>query len=257
MPGMAPVAVVTGASSGIGEAAARRLAHLGYQVHAGARRFDRLEALAREVPGIYPHPLDVTDAASVAAFASRLNAVDLLVNNAGNAFGLDPIESAPIERWQGMYELNVLGCLRMIQALLPHLRKSPCATIVQVGSIAGFEVYPGGAGYTASKHALDALTRTLRLELLGEPIRVCQIAPGLVWTEFARVRYEGDTEREAALYRGMTPLSAEDVAEAIVWVATRPRHVNVDLIRLQPLDQAGATRVHRRESPTMPEESER
>ncbi len=243
---MVSIAVVTGASSGIGRAAALALARAGFEVHAGARRFERLAILAAEAPGIRPYRLDVTDHESVARFASQLERVDLLVNNAGNAFGLDFVESAPIERWQRMFDLNVLGSLRMIQELLPQLRRSPNATIVQVGSIAGFQVYPGGAGYTASKHALDALTRTLRLELLGEPIRICQVAPGLVRTEFALVRYEGDKEREEALYQGMAPLQAEDVAEAIVWVATRPAHVNVDLLVIQPRDQAEATRVYRR-----------
>jgi NADP-dependent 3-hydroxy acid dehydrogenase YdfG len=243
------VAVVTGASSGIGKATAAALARAGFEVHAGARRFDRLEALASEVQGITPHHLDVTDDQSVLRFAECLERVDLLVNNAGNAFGLDSVESAPLERWQRMFDLNVLGSLRMIQALLPKLRRSPLATIVQVGSIAGFEVYPGGAGYTASKHAVNALTRTLRLELLGEPIRVCQVAPGLVRTEFALVRYDGDRTREEALYQGMTPLLAEDVAEAILWIAERPAHVNVDLLVLKPRDQAEATRVYRREKP--------
>jgi len=238
-------AVVTGASSGFGAATARALARDGYDVVVGARRAERLRALAAEIGGRWL-PLDVTDAASVESFSAGLDRVDVLVNNAGNAFGAESIEDAIEEKWRAMYELNVLGVLRVTRALLPRLIASGDGLVVNVGSIAGFETYPGGAGYTASKHALRALTRTLRLELLGQPVRVTEVAPGLAETEFSLVRYDGDAVRARQVYAGMTPLAAEDVAEAIAWIAGRPSHVNVDEIVLRPRDQATATLVHRR-----------
>ncbi len=170
----------------------------------------------------------------------------LLVNNAGGALGLDPIADARDERWETMYQTNVLGTLRLTRAFLPKLLASGDGHVINVGSIAGFETYPGGAGYTAAKHALRALTRTLRLELLGRPVQVTEIAPGLVETEFSRVRFYGDEDRAAKVYEGMTPLTAGDVAECIVWAASRPPHVNVDEIVVRPRDQATATAVARR-----------
>jgi NADP-dependent 3-hydroxy acid dehydrogenase YdfG len=245
MPTARRVAVVTGASSGFGAATARALARLGFDLVLGARRSDRLETLADEI-GARWRPLDVTAQPSVEAFCAGLDRVDLLINNAGNAFGAESIAEADEAKWLAMFELNVLGVLRMTRALLPRLIASGDGLIVNVGSIAGFETYPGGGGYTASKHALRALTRTLRIELLGQPVRVTEIAPGLAETEFALVRYDGDRERARKLYEGMKPLVAEDIAEAIAWVATRPSHVNVDEMVLRPRDQANATSVHRR-----------
>ena len=248
----ARVAAVTGASSGFGAATARVLARAGYSVVLGARREDRLEEVAAsirsELPGADARwtALDVTDPASVERFAAAIPRLDLLVNNAGNAFGTETIADAVEEKWREMFELNVLGVLRVTRALLPKLLASGDALVVNVGSIAGFEVYPGGAGYTASKHALRALTRTLRLELLGKPVRVTDISPGLAETEFALVRFDGDRERAKRLYEGMTPLTAVDVAEAIAFVATRPSHVDIDEIVIRPRDQATATLVHRR-----------
>lgn len=240
-------AVVTGASSGIGAAAAKALAAAGYQVWIGARRQDRLQEVA-DSTGARPLPLDVTDAASVEAFAGQIpESLHLLVNNAGGAKGVERIEAAVDDKWRWMWETNVLGTLRMTRALLPKLRASGDGHVINVGSIAGFETYAGGAGYTGAKHAERALTRTLRLELLGEPIRVTDIAPGLVETEFSLVRFAGDAERAGAVYRGMEPLTAEDVADCIVWVATRPSRVNVDELVVRPRDQATATMVHRRE----------
>lgn len=244
------IAVVTGASAGIGAATARALHREGHRLILGARRVERLERLASELgsdPGVQIHPLDVTDPASVRKFVSRIVRIDLLVNNAGAAFGLDSIERAVEERWRAMFELNVMGVLRMTRALLPALRASGDGHVVNVGSIASFEVYPGGAGYTASKHAERALTRTLRLELLGEPIRVTEICPGMVDTEFSKVRFSGDSRRADSVYRGMTPLAAEDVAECIVFAASRPPHVNVDELVVKPRDQAHSTAVHRHE----------
>lgn len=239
------VAVVTGASSGIGAAAARGLAEAGFRVLLGARRLDRLRQVAAPLGG-EAWPLDVTDAVSVEEFAARVGALHLLVNNAGGALGLDPVADAIDERWRTMFETNVLGTVRMTRALLPKLEASGDGHLINVGSIAGFEVYAGGAGYTSVKHAARAVTRTLRLELLGQPIRVTEIDPGLVETEFSLVRFGGDAERAAATYRGMTPLTGDDVADCIVWAATRPPHVNIDEIVVRPLDQAAVTHVHRR-----------
>jgi len=240
-------AVVTGASSGIGAASARALAGAGFRVYIGARRLDRLQEVAAPI-GATALPLDVTDTASVDAFTARLpTEIHLLVNNAGGAHGLDRIEAARDEDWQWMWETNVLGTLRVTRALLPALKASGDGHVINVGSIAGFETYAGGAGYTGAKHAVRALTRTLRLELLGEPVRVTEIAPGLAETEFSLVRFAGDGERAEAVYRGLQPLTAEDVADCIVWAATRPSHVNVDEIVVRPRDQATATQVHRRD----------
>ena len=253
--GIDKIAVVSGASSGIGEATARALAEAGFHVFLGARRLERLEEIAASIGKTAGRSatalrLDVTDAASVAAFASALPAkVHLLVNNAGGALGVDRIEEARDERWETMWEANVMGVLRMTRALLPALVASGDGHVVNVGSIAGFETYAGGAGYTAAKHAVRALTKTLRLELLGRPVRVTEIAPGLVETEFSLVRFSGDAARAKAVYRGMEPLQAADVADCIAWAATRPSRVNIDEIVVRPRDQATATMVHRREDP--------
>jgi NADP-dependent 3-hydroxy acid dehydrogenase YdfG len=247
-------AVVTGASSGIGAATARALGAAGFQVFLGARREDRLREVADSIGGIggmaTPLPLDITDAGSVEAFAAQLpESLHLLVNNAGGAKGVERIEAAVDDKWRWMWEVNVLGTMRMTRALLPRLRASGDGHVINLGSIAGFETYVGGAGYTGAKHAERALTHTLRLELLGEPIRVTDVAPGLAETEFSLVRFGGDAERAKAVYRGMEPLTAEDIADCIVWVATRPSRVNIDEIVVRPRDQATATMVHRREEP--------
>jgi NADP-dependent 3-hydroxy acid dehydrogenase YdfG len=240
------VAVVTGASAGIGAATARGLAAAGFRLFLGARRLERLQEVARPL-GATALPLDVRDLESVAAFAAALPAsVHLLVNNAGGAHGMEPVAQALEASWQWMWETNVMGLMRMTRALLPALEASGDGQVINVGSIAGFETYPGGAGYTASKHAVRAITRTLRLELLGKPVRVTEICPGLAETEFSLVRFGGDALRAQSVYRGLTPLTAEDVADCIVWAATRPPHVNIDEIVVRPRDQATATMVHRR-----------
>jgi NADP-dependent 3-hydroxy acid dehydrogenase YdfG len=238
------VTVVTGASSGIGMATARALASVGYRVIIGARRFDRVATLAQEMDG-EARPLDVTDAGSVAEFCSAVPArLHLLVNNAGGAKGLEHVGQAKDEDWEWMYQTNVIGLMRVTRALLPNLEAGR-GHIVNVTSIAGREVYPGGAGYTAAKHGAVAVTRTLRLELNGKPVRVTDVAPGLVETEFSLVRFAGDAARAAAVYRGLTSLSAEDIADCIVWAATRPPHVNIDEIVVKPVAQASATAVAR------------
>lgn len=248
-------AVVTGGSAGIGADTVRRLARDGWRVITGARRLERLDALAEELAGseIVGLALDVTDGDSVERFARRATesapgGVHLLVNNAGGALGVEKIEEAVLEKWQEMYEKNVLGTLRMTKALLPALERSGDGHVLNVGSIAGFETYVGGAGYTAAKHALRAMTRTLRKELLGKPIRVTEVAPGLVETEFSLVRFDGDEDKARNVYAGMQPLLGEDIADAIAWAASRPSHVNIDEIVIRPRDQAAATLIHRRSS---------
>jgi NADP-dependent 3-hydroxy acid dehydrogenase YdfG len=235
------VAVVTGASSGIGEATAKTLAAQGFHVVLAARRADRITALADELGGT-PIVTDVTDDQSVAALAGELGRVDVLVNNAGGARGLEFVADAHLEHWRWMWETNVLGTLRVTRALLPKLIDSGDGLIVTITSIAALEVYDGGAGYTAAKHAQGALHRTLRGELLGKPVRLTEIAPGAVETEFSVVRFDGDQQRADAVYTGMTPLVAADIAEVIGFVAARPSHVNLDQIIIRPRDQASATR---------------
>jgi NADP-dependent 3-hydroxy acid dehydrogenase YdfG len=241
----ARTAIVTGASSGIGAATARSLASAGFDVVAAARRVERCEELASEIGGRAVR-LDVTDPDSVAHLADAVPDAAVLVNNAGGALGLEPVADADEEKWTRMYETNVIGVIRVTKALLPALERSGDGHVVVVGSVAGVEVYPGGGGYTAAKHAASAVTRTLRLELLGKPIRVTEIAPGLVETEFSLVRFEGDEAKAAKVYEGTTPLTAEDVADAIVYVVTRPPHVDVDYLSIKPTEQATARDVHRR-----------
>ena len=239
------VAVVTGASAGIGEATAKTLAAQGFHVIAVARRADRIQRLADEIGGTAV-VADVTDGAAVEALAAGLSRVDVLVNNAGGARGLEPVAEANLENWRWMWETNVIGTLRVTRALLPRLIESGNGLIVTVTSIAAMEVYDGGSGYTAAKHAQGALHRTLRGELLGKPVRLTEIAPGAVETEFSLVRFGGDQQRADAVYAGITPLTATDVAEVIGFVASRPPHVNLDQIVIRPRDQASASRYNRR-----------
>src|SRR5947209_16923065 len=243
--GERPVAVVTGASAGIGEATARTLAAQGFHVVAVARRADRINALAAEIGGT-AIVADVTDDAAVQAMADRLSRVDVLVNNAGGAKGLEPVADADLEHWRWMWETNVLGTQRVTRALLPTLIDSGDGLIVTVTSIAAMEIYDGGSGYTAAKHAQGALHRTLRGELLRKPVRLTEIAPGAVETECSMVRFAGDKDRADAVYQGLTPLVAADIAEVIGFVASRPSHVNLDQIIIRPRDQASAGRFNRR-----------
>jgi NADP-dependent 3-hydroxy acid dehydrogenase YdfG len=239
-------AVVTGASSGIGAATARALAKAGFHVVCAARRVDRIEALAAEIGGT-AIACDVTDAASVAELAASVDVVHVLVNNAGGAFGSDPIERADADQWRQMYDVNVIGLVQVTQALIPALRASGDGLIVNMGSTAGRWAYESGGGYTAAKHATKVVTETLRLELNGEPIRVSEVAPGMVRTdEFALVRFAGDEAAAEAVYAGVPdPLVAEDVADAVAWIATRPSHVNIDELVIKPRAQAAVHKVHR------------
>jgi NADP-dependent 3-hydroxy acid dehydrogenase YdfG len=240
-------AVVTGASSGIGAATARRLAAEGFEVVAAARRRDRLDALCAEI-GAQAVTLDVTSRESVAALAEEVPEATVLVNNAGLAAGMDPVAEADPADWRLMYEVNVIGALRVTQALLPALVASGQGHIVVMGSTAGRIVYEGGGGYTAAKHGAAALAETLRLELNGRPVRVTEIAPGMVATEeFSLNRFGGDAARAAKVYDGVdAPLTAEDIADCVAWCVTRPPHVDVDLLVVKPLAQAAQHKVHRR-----------
>lgn len=238
--------MITGASSGIGEACARTLAAAGFDVVLGARRADRIERIAAEIgPAARAHVLDVTDPASVTAFAAACGAVDVLVNNAGGAKGLDPVADADIDRWRWMWETNVLGTLHVTRALLDRLIASGDGLIVTITSIAALTTYDGGAGYTSAKHAQSVLHRTLRGELLGQPVRLTEVAPGMTETEFSTVRFDGDDARADSVYAGVTPLVARDVAEIVEFVATRPPHVDIDTVVVRPRDQAPDGRVHR------------
>jgi NADP-dependent 3-hydroxy acid dehydrogenase YdfG len=246
-PGNGRTAVVTGASSGIGAATAARLAAEGFDVVLGARRMDRLSSLASSI-GARALPLDITDPASVSSFAEALDRVDVLVNNAGGAFDAKAVADADLDSWARTYDVNVLGTVRLTKALLPALRASGAADLVFVGSTAGLISYEGGASYTAAKHGVHTLAETLRLELNGEPVRVIEIAPGMVRTDEFTLNRLGSAEAADNVYRGVRePLVAEDIADCIAWTVTRPHHVNVDLMVVRPRAQAAQHKVHREE----------
>ncbi len=249
------IAVVTGASSGIGAATARSLAAEGFHVVAAARRAERIEAVVKEITAAGQAAtavqVDLTDQGQVASLAGAVAALPgqlhVLVNNAGGAHGADFVADADIFDWQWMYEVNVLATLRVTKALLPALEASGEGTIVIMSSTAGLGVYEGGGGYTSAKHAQTAVAETLRLELNGKPIRVVEIDPGMVKTdEFALNRFGGDAAKAAAVYRGVRePLVAEDIADCVRWAVALPHHVNVDRLVVRPLAQAAQHKVHR------------
>jgi NADP-dependent 3-hydroxy acid dehydrogenase YdfG len=245
------IAVVTGASSGIGAATAERLAAAGYHVVLAARRADRLADVAAAIAAAGGESdvsvLDVTDRSQVDAFAARLARCDVLVCNAGGAIGSEYVAEALPDDWLTMYQSNVLGTLHLVQALLPKLIDSGDGTVVLMSSTAGLGAYEGGGGYVVAKHGTHAIAATLRLELSGEPVRVIEIAPGMVRTqEFALNRYRGDAAKAAAVYAGVAePLTADDVADAVTWAVTRPAHFNVDLMVIRPRAQAAQHKVHR------------
>lgn len=238
------IAVITGASSGIGAATARALHGAGFEVAGGARRLELLSGVMEPLRG-RAMALDVSDRASVERFAAQVERCDVLVNNAGGAHGLEPLAEADDAHWRTMWESNVFGLMLVTRALLPKLIASGNGHIVNVGSIAGFEVYPGGAGYTSAKHGVRAITETLRLELLGKPVRITEVDPGMVETEFSVVRFGGDEARAAMVYEGVTPLTADDIADCIRFAVTRPPHVDIDLLVVRPTAQATATQVAR------------
>lgn len=241
----ARVAVITGASSGIGAATADALAKEGFELILGARRIDRLDEVARRTGG-RALQLDVTDPSSVKAFSAALpSRTSVLVNNAGLASGRDRIEDLSEADARVMWETNVQGLLRVTKALIPLLERSGAGHIVNIGSTAGLEAYPGGGGYTATKHAVRVITQTLRLELVGRPIRVTEVDPGAVDTEFSMVRFKGDASKAAKVYEGYVALTAEDVADCVAWAVTRPPHVNIDQIVVKPAAQATTTVIAR------------
>jgi NADP-dependent 3-hydroxy acid dehydrogenase YdfG len=248
---MQRIAVVTGASSGIGAASAERLAGEGYHVVLAARRVDRLDEVAARIAqaggSAQVNQLDVADRQQVGALAAALPGCDVLIANAGGALGGEQIADASADDWLTMYQSNVLGTLHTVQALLPKLIESGDGTVVIMSSTAGFTAYEGGGGYVAAKHGTHAIAATLRLELCGQPVRVIEIAPGMVKTdEFALTRYRGDADKAAAVYAGVAePLTAEDIAEAVTWAVTRPSHFNVDLMVLRPRAQAAQHKVCR------------
>ena len=244
LPAETRVAVVTGASSGIGEASARELAAQGFHVVVGARRVDRLEALATQIGGT-ALPLDVTDAESCTAFCAAIPRLNVLVNNAGGAKGTTSVMDADEDQWRWMWETNVVGTLRIVKGLMPVLVATGDGLVITITSIAALESYDNGSGYTSAKHAQAVLHRTLRGEHLGEPVRFTEIAPGMVDTEFSKVRFDGDDDKAAAVYRGLTPMVARDIAEIVGFVASRPSHVNLDQIVVKPRDQHSAMRAHR------------
>jgi NADP-dependent 3-hydroxy acid dehydrogenase YdfG len=240
-------AVVTGASSGIGAATARRLAQEGFHVYCAARREERVRSVAEEIGGTAVR-CDVTDEDQVAALAATVGAtLDVLVNNAGMALGADPVAEADPGQWRAMYEVNVLGLVLVTKALLPALVASGAGVIVNMGSTAGRIAYEGGAGYTAAKHGTQVVSETLRLELYDQPVRICEIAPGMVRTDEVSVnRFGGDASKADKVYAGVAePLVAEDIADAVGWVVTRPPHVNIDELVIRPRAQAAQHKVHR------------
>lgn len=254
--------LITGASSGFGAAAGRAFAAHGARLLLGARRLERLQQVAAEArqagaPEAHAHVLDVRQTASVEAFVnwarSRISPrqpadarLDVLINNAGGAHGLDPVAQGKDEDWEAMLQINVLGILRMTRAALPLMARNPGSTIINVGSLAGHVAYEGGAAYCAAKAGERQITRALRLELNGTGIRVCSVDPGMAETEFSLVRFKGDAARAQQVYAGTQPLTAEDIAEILVWVASRPPHVNIDELLVKPTDQAAIHKVHRR-----------
>lgn len=244
LPADTRIAVVTGASSGIGEASTRELAGQGFHVVVGARRVDRLEKLAAEIGGT-ALPLDVTDIESCEAFCAAIPRLNVLVNNAGGAKGTTSVMDADEDQWRWMWETNVLGTLRMVRGLMPTLVATGDGLVVTITSIAALEPYDNGSGYTSAKHAQAVLHRTMRGEFLGQPVRFTEIAPGMVDTEFSTVRFDGDADKAAAVYRGLTPMIARDIAEIVGFVASRPSHVNLDQIVVKPRDQHSAMRAHR------------
>ena len=243
--------LITGASSGFGAAAARAFAAEGAQLLLGARRLERLEKIAADIrqPGA-GHALDVSRTASVEEFVqwarAKTSQVDVLINNAGGAQGLDPVASGKDEDWETMFQTNVLGLLRVTRAVLPLMRKCPGGSILNIGSVAGHVAYEGGAAYCAAKAAERKITQALRLELNGTGLRVGSLDPGLAETEFSLVRFKGDAAQARKVYAGIQPLTAADIAETLVWMASRPAHVNIDEILTKPTDQAAIHKVFRR-----------
>jgi NADP-dependent 3-hydroxy acid dehydrogenase YdfG len=249
--------LITGASSGFGAAAARLFGAQKCKLLLGARRWDRLESIAAEARQAgaveaHIHALDVTKTSSIEEFVqwaqAKTNVIDVLINNAGGAHGQDPVATGKDEDWEAMLQTNVLGILRMVRAVLPLMPKDAGSSIVNIGSVAGRFAYEGGAAYCAAKAGELKITQALRLELNGTGIRISSLDPGMALTEFSNVRFKGDTARADKVYEGVNPLLAEDIAEALVWMASRPPHVNIDEMVIKPVDQAATFKVFRRKA---------
>lgn len=249
--------LITGASSGFGAAAARHFGAQHCKLLLGARRMDRLEAAAVEArkagaPEALVHKLDVATTPSVEEFVqwakTRTNSIDVLINNAGGAHGLDPVAAGRDEDWEAMMQSNVLGVLRMVRAVLPMMPRDAGSSIINIGSVAGRYAYEGGAAYCAAKAGELKITQALRLELNGTGIRICTLDPGLANTEFSEVRFKGDKARAEKVYEGTIPLVPDDVAEALVWMASRPPHVNIDEMIIKCVDQAATFKLYRRKT---------
>ncbi|MBI3866910.1 MAG: SDR family NAD(P)-dependent oxidoreductase [Verrucomicrobia bacterium] len=247
--------LITGASSGFGAAAARTFGGAGARLLLGARRVDRLKAVAEEAqqmgsPVAHVHALDVSNTRSVEEFLQwtrgHTDRLDVLINNAGGALGIDSVATGKDEDWETMMQTNVLGVLRVTRSALPLLTSNPGSVILNVGSIAGHVAYEGGAAYCAAKAGELQITRALRLELNGTGVRVGTLDPGLAETEFSVVRFKGDRARAAKVYEGVEPLTADDIAEALLWMASRPAHVNIDEMIIKCTDQAAIHKVNRR-----------
>ena len=238
--------VITGASAGIGAACARAFSKLGYKLSLGARRTDKLPLVVADA---LHHPLDVTKPASIerflAAAQQQHGPIDVLLNNAGLARGVEKLAEGTGEAWREMIETNVLGLLEVTRRVLPSMLERKQGHVVVIGSIAGRRVYPGGSVYCASKRALQSICEGMRMEVHGSGVRVTSIDPGLVETEFSLVRFKGDAERATKVYHDTRPLTAEDIAECVMFAVTRPSHVNIDNMLVMPTDQAAPTMVHR------------
>lgn len=238
--------LITGATSGIGLACAKAFAAVGADLTITGRREDRLTELAAELTGsVRTLTFDVTDRQATIATLAEVAAPDVLVNNAGLARAADPVQQGDFEDWDAMIDTNVKGLLNVSRCLLPKMIERGSGHVINIGSTAGHEVYPGGAVYCASKHAVGALTRGMRLDLLGSGIKVSTVDPGAVETEFSLVRFGGDADRASQVYEGFDPLTPGDIADTVVWVAGRPRHVQVAEVIIQPAAQASATTFHR------------
>lgn len=249
--------LITGASSGFGAATALAFAQQHSRLILGARRVDKLENVATQcraagAPSVHFHPLDVSNTSSVSGFLETVKSVtsriDVLINNAGGAHGLETVAEGKEADWETMFQVNTLGVLRMVRACLPLMQNNPGGSIINIGSIAGRVAYEGGAAYCAAKAGELQITRALRLELCGTGIRVSTLDPGMAETEFSLVRFKGDSERARKVYEGVEALTSEDIAETLVWMAGRPTHVNIDEMVIKPTDQAALHKVHRRPS---------
>lgn len=250
---MTKIALITGATSGIGYATALELASKGYNIIATGRRQERLQVLQEKIgtDKVYPLVFDVRDKEAVlkamASLSQEWQQIEVLVNNAGNAHGLAPVQDGSLDDWDAMIDINVKGLLYVTKAVLPLMQAQGKGHIVNIGSIAGKEVYPNGNVYCASKHAVDALSKAMRMDLVQQGIKVSEVNPGLVETEFSEVRFKGDSERAATVYQGYQPLQAQDVAELIGFMVTRPAHVNLAEVMILPTDQASATILNKQQ----------